>query len=62
MKINWKALFEAYIVVIVCFGIIVVGIIAGYYFPWTTVGVLLGLFGWFIYRDIVKSEKKDGKN
>lgn len=62
MKINWKALFAAYIAVVVGIGIIVVILIAGYYFPWTTIGVLGGLLGWLIYLSIVKSEKKDGKD
>ena len=62
MKINWKALFAAYIAVVVGIGIIVVILIAGYYFPWTTIGVLGGPLGWLIYLSIVKSEKKDGKD
>ena len=62
MKVNWKALFEAYIAVVLLVGIIAVILIAAYYFPWTTVGVFFGLVGWFIYREIVKSEKEDGKD
>ena len=62
MKVNWKALFAAYVAVVVGIGIIVVILIAGYYFPWTTIGVLGGLLGWLIYREIVKSEKEDGKD
>ena len=58
MKINWKALFAAYIAVVVGIGIIVVILIAGYYFPWTTIGVLLGLLGWLIYQ-LKKNNGKD---
>ena len=62
MKINWKALFAAYVAVVLIVGIIAVILIAGYYFPWPTIGVFFGLVGWFIYREIVKLEKEDDQD